>query len=159
MGVVVRARFRNCIADKAQSTGKAYSASEILDLMYRATPVTYFISAIISTGIAGAELIYAANELVTFDPSSNQSCGVYLEDYLSYAGGRLLNPSATKQCQFCPVATTDDILATLGIFYDDRWRNFVVSLAYSVFNVGAALGFYWLFRMPKGLSRRRLGCA
>ena len=124
--------------------------------MYRATPVTYFINAIVSTGIAGVDLVCAANELVTFNPPSSQSCGAYLEDYLSYAGGRLLNPSASQQCQFCPVASTDDVLATLGIFYDDRWRNLFVSLAYSVFNVGAALALYWLFRTPKRPSHRKL---
>ncbi len=123
--------------------------------MYRVTPITYFVNAMVSTGTAGVDVVCAAKELVTIDPPDGQTCGTYLKDYLSFAGGRLLNPDGMQQCQFCPVADTDTLLATLGIYFDDRWRNLGITLAYSVGNVLIALGLYWAFRVPKQSWRGR----
>lgn len=117
--------------------------------MYRATPVTYLVSSMISTGVGGVPIVCAANELVKFDPPTGQTCSQYLTDYLSYAGGSLLNPTATQQCQFCPVSDTNTLLAGVGIFFDHRWRDFGITLAYSAINIALALGLYWLFRVPK----------
>jgi ABC-type multidrug transport system permease subunit len=117
--------------------------------MYRATPVTYLVSSMISTGVGGVPIVCAANELVKFDPPTGQTCSQYLTDYLSYAGGSLLNPTATQQCQFCPVSDTNTLLAGVGIFFEHRWRDFGITLAYSAINIALALGLYWLFRVPK----------
>lgn len=69
---------------------------------------------------------------------------------MNEVGGKLLNFEATEQCKFCPVSNTDNILAAIGIYYEDRWRNFTISVAYSIVNVAGALCLYWLFRVPKG---------
>lgn len=124
--------------------------------MYRATPVTYFINAIVSTGVAGGDIVCAASEIIKFAPPSGQTCSLYLKEYMSYAGGTLLNPRATKQCDFCRVAGTDSVLASLEIYFGHRWRNFGISLIYSAVNVGGALCLYWLFRVPKAPGRRRV---
>ena len=52
-------------------------------------------------------------------------------------------------CQFCPVEDTDALLASVGVFYDQRWRDFGISLVYSAVNIGLALGLYWIARVPK----------
>ena len=122
--------------------------------MYRVTPVTYFINAMVSTGLSGVEVTCAPDEILKFEPAGGQDCGSYLQEYIKTAGGRLLNPSATQQCQFCSVSDTDSLLATLWINYEDRWRNFGITLAYSGFNVAGALCLYWLARVPKGARRR-----
>ncbi|MCJ1270047.1 hypothetical protein MMC22_009941 [Lobaria immixta] len=122
--------------------------------MYRVTPVTYFIDALVSTGLSGVEVICAANEILNFDPTDGQDCDSYLKEYMHEMGGSLLNPGATQQCQFCPVSTTDNLLAAIGIQYEDRWRNFAITLVYSAINVAGALCFYWIFRVPKGAHRR-----
>lgn len=117
--------------------------------MYRVSPVAYFVSALVSTGIAGAKVVCAANEVVTFDPPNGQDCISYLSEYISSAGGSLLNPTANQQCQFCPAANTDAVLATLGIYSHHHWRNYGISLVYSLFNVAGALLLYWLVRVPR----------
>lgn len=122
--------------------------------MYRATPITYFLAAIVSTGIAGANVVCAANEIVKFAPPSGLTCGAYLQPYMISVRNTLLNANATTQCEVCPVARTDDLLAQLGIHYDDRWRNFGITLAYSVFNIAGAMVLYWLVRVPKGPRRQ-----
>ena len=124
--------------------------------MYRVTPVTYFISALVSTGLAGARVTCASNEIVKFDPADGQNCSSYLQEYISTAGGSLINPRATEQCQFCPFSYTDHLLATLGIYFDHRWRDYAITIVYSVVNAAGALFLYWLFRVPKGARRKNI---
>jgi ABC-type multidrug transport system permease subunit len=124
--------------------------------MYRVSPVTYLVSAMVSTGVAGVNVVCAANEIVRFNPPSGQTCSSYLKAYMSYMGGTLLNPSATEQCEFCRSADTDSVLASRSIYFEDRWRNFGISLIYSAVNVVGALCLYYLFRVPKGPRRRNV---
>ena len=118
--------------------------------MYRSTPITYFVNAMVSTGIAGVSVNCSAREILRFDPPLGQTCEIYLKDYIGRSGGTLLNPTALQQCQLCPVSLTDNVIARIGIFYHDRWRDFGISLVYSVVNVLGALVLYWAFRLPKG---------
>lgn len=122
--------------------------------MYRITPVTYFIDTMVSTGLAGVGVTCATKEILSFDTPNGQNCQSYLKDYVDEVGGYVLNPSGTSQCQFCPVSTTNDILAKLGVYYDVRWRNFTITVAFSIINIIGALFLYWLFRVPKGARRR-----
>lgn len=121
--------------------------------MYRSTPITYFVNAMVSTGIAGVRVQCSAEEIVKLDPPLNQTCGIYLHDYIIQVGASLLNPNARRQCQLCSVSGTDDIIRGFGVFYADRWRNFGLSLIYSVVNIVGALVLYWVFRVPKGARR------
>ena len=123
--------------------------------MYRSTPITYFVSAIVSTGVGKAVVQCSAKETVQFDPPNGQSCGIYLQPYLAASGGTLLNPNAMQQCQICPISSTDDAIARIGIFYQDRWRNLGITISYSIFNFIAALFLYWLFRVPKTFQRAK----
>ena len=63
--------------------------------MYYATPLTYFINVLVSTGLSGVEIICTAKEILRFDPASGQSCSSYLKEYMHAAGGSLLNLQAT----------------------------------------------------------------
>ncbi len=122
--------------------------------MYRITPLTYFINTLVSTGLGGVQVECTTNEILEFDPANGKDCGSYLKDYMNQAGGGLLNPQAMRECRSCPVSSTDSLLAALGIYYEDRWRNFAITLVYSFVNVAGALCLYWLFRVPKGARRR-----
>ena len=126
--------------------------------MYRATPITYLVGAMISSGLAGANVQCSTDEILKFDPPNGEACGPYLENFNYETGARLLNPSAQQGCQLCLFSTADSIIARFGMFYDDRWKNFAISLVYSIFNVVAALILYWLFRVPKGvrLAKRHI---
>ena len=60
-----------------------------------------------------------------------------MNQYISRAGGYLTNPNATSSCQFCALRTTDQFMEeSFDIFYDHRWRDLGLMIAYSVFNVG-----------------------
>lgn len=117
--------------------------------MYRVSPFTYLVSAVLSTGLAQTNVVCAANEILRLSPPAGQTCAEFLGPYMHFAGGQLLNPSSTTQCEFCSVATTDTFLAQLNIYYIDRWRNVGILFAYVGFNVVGAIFLYWLARVPK----------
>ncbi|KAJ9255969.1 putative ABC transporter [Paecilomyces variotii] len=118
--------------------------------MYRVSPFTYLVSAMLSTGVSGTNVVCEDVELLRFDPPSNMTCGDYMNPYISKAGGYVANPDATTNCGFCQMSDTDTFLATVSSYYKDAWRNFGFMWIYIFFNVVAAVGIYWLARVPKG---------
>ncbi|KAK2797837.1 ABC multidrug transporter mdr3 [Emmonsiellopsis sp. PD_5] len=117
--------------------------------MYRLSPFTYFVSAVLSVGVAQTDVHCSDIELLKVPPPDGQTCIEYFRDFMMIAGGQPVNPNATDMCQFCPTVKTDDYLAQVNIFYADRWRNIGILFAYIIFNVLGAIGLYWLLRVPK----------
>ncbi|KAK7035399.1 Multidrug resistance protein [Paramarasmius palmivorus] len=118
--------------------------------MWRVSPFTYWTSAMMSSALADAPAYCSDVEVSIFNPPSNSTCGEYLSDYLSVAGGKLTDPSATSQCEYCSITNTTMFLTSVNTSYDDAWRNFGIMWAYIFFNLFATLFFYWLARVPKG---------
>ncbi|OAA64160.1 ABC-2 type transporter [Akanthomyces lecanii RCEF 1005] len=123
--------------------------------MYRVSPFTYLVSAILSTGLANTEVTCAANEYVKFDPPNGSTCNDFLKDYVDKAGGYLLNPDATSECNFCTIKDTNVYLKTLSSSYTHRWRDFGIGMVYIVVNIAGALVLYWLVRMPKSKNKKK----
>jgi ABC-type multidrug transport system permease subunit/ABC-type multidrug transport system ATPase subunit len=125
--------------------------------MYRVSPFTYLVSAMLSTAVANTNVVCAANEYMKFRPLNGTTCGEYMASYINGipqmglpgAGGYLLDPTATDECAFCTIRDTNTFLASVKSSYDDRWRNFGLMFVYIAFNVAAALFVYWLVRVPK----------
>ncbi|CAK7202027.1 Multidrug resistance protein [Sporothrix eucalyptigena] len=117
--------------------------------MYRLSPFTYLVSAMLSVGVANTQVTCASNEYLTFDPPSGQTCFEYMNDYMLTAGGYLTNDNATTACNFCSIRDTNTALASVLSYYSERWRNFGILWAYIIFNIGGALFVYWLTRVPK----------
>ena len=134
--------------------------------MYRVSPFTYLINGMLATGLANTEATCADIEYSTFDPREDETCGDYVRAYIKQAGGYVLNPDATSQCRFCPIRDTNVYLRQLVSEYSTRWRNFGmlysspwafphsnnpigIMFAFIIFNIAAALFFYWLARVPR----------
>ncbi len=117
--------------------------------MYRLSPLTYLIGGLSATGLGGRHVVCSATELNVFQPPSGQTCGEYLKTYLLKAPGQLTNPEALGNCSYCPLSNADQFLATSGIAWNDRWRNFGIVWAYIVFNIAAAMILYYVFRISK----------
>ena len=117
--------------------------------MYRISPLTYLVDGIAATGMHGRNVTCAANELSRFNPPVGQTCQTYLAAFLKTAPGRLMNPTATTQCEYCPVSTSDQFLSGVAISWDSRWRNYGIGFAYTVFNIAMAVLLYWSFRVAK----------
>jgi len=123
--------------------------------MYRISPFTYLVSAMLSTGIANTAVVCSDIEFLHLDPPVGSTCGTYFADYIAVAGGYLQDINATSDCSFCSVADTNALLRSLNIDYADRWRNFGIMWAYIIFNVFMAVGLYWLARVPKNKKEEK----
>jgi ATP-binding cassette, subfamily G (WHITE), member 2, PDR len=118
--------------------------------LYRVSPLSYWISAVLTTGLANVEVTCASNEWTAISVPNGQTCGDYMADYISRVGGYLLDPKATSDCSYCKVKDTNIFLSSISSEYKDRWRNFGIMWAFIAFNIVAALALYWLVKMPKG---------
>ncbi|EXJ88084.1 hypothetical protein A1O1_05012 [Capronia coronata CBS 617.96] len=118
--------------------------------LYRASPLSYFVSAVLSTGLANVHVTCAENEFTTLDPPSGQTCADYMRQYIADAGGYLLDGNATSDCHYCKIKETNAYLSVLHVDYSTRWRDFAIMWVYVVFNIAAAMLLYWVARMPKG---------
>jgi ATP-binding cassette, subfamily G (WHITE), member 2, PDR len=119
--------------------------------MYRLSPFTYIVSAVLSVGLAGTAVKCSSIELLNLaPPNAGETCESFLGAYVSSAGGQLMNPNATSSCEYCSLATTDQFLDAESIYFSERWRNIGILFAYCAFNIFAAVFLYWLARVPKG---------
>ncbi|KAF2401005.1 pleiotropic drug resistance protein PDR [Trichodelitschia bisporula] len=123
--------------------------------MYRVSPFTYLVSAVLSTGLANTNVHCASNEYLHFKPPNGSTCGEYMDPYIKFASGYLLDREATDDCSFCAISSTNTFLAAVSSDFNDRWRNFGIMWVYVAFNTAAALFFYWYFRMPKGERKEK----
>ncbi|KAH9480206.1 Brefeldin A resistance protein [Psilocybe cubensis] len=127
--------------------------------MYRVSPYTYLLEGFAGQALGHRPVSCSPIEFVTVEPPNNLTCGQYMADFISTAGGYLQNPDATSGCQFCGVNNTDQYLASyFNIFYDHRWRNIGFMIVFSMFNVFAIYTLTYLFRIHTGSflpSRKR----
>lgn len=122
--------------------------------LYRASPLSYWVSAILSTGLANVEVKCASNEWTSISPPDGQKCGDYMADYISRFGGYLKDSEAESGCKYCKMGDTNVFLASIDSEYSTRWRNFGIIWVYIVFNIFAAMALYYLVRMPKGKKKK-----
>jgi ATP-binding cassette subfamily G (WHITE) protein 2 (SNQ2) len=119
--------------------------------MYRLSPYTYLIEGLLGQAIGKQTITCATKELVTLTPPSGQTCGNFMNSYITNVGGYLTNPDATSGCEFCSVRTTDQFLGgNFHIFYSHHWRNFAFMLAFVCFNISCIFLFTYLFRIRTG---------
>ncbi|KAL4861602.1 hypothetical protein BDV12DRAFT_203849 [Aspergillus spectabilis] len=117
--------------------------------MYRVSPFTYWIGGMAGTQVHNRQVVCSTSELSIFNPPSGQTCMQYLQDYATAAGGQILNPDATSDCNYCPLTVADQSLAGSGIYYSQRWRNFGIMWAFITFNIFMAVTMYYLLRVKK----------
>ena len=122
--------------------------------MYRLSPFTYLVSSMLSVGVANTNVVCSDIEILTIQPPPNLTCQAYMGPYISGAGGYLTNPDATADCGFCQVRDTNVFLDQVNSSYANRWRDFGIMWVYVVFNVAAAVGIYWLARVPKKAKKK-----
>ncbi|KAF9000471.1 ABC transporter CDR4 [Cyathus striatus] len=101
--------------------------------MYRLSPFTYIIDAMLSTAVANAPAFCSDIEIRHFEPPALK-----------------LAANATSDCQYCQITSTNEFLSSINSDYSHRWRNFGLLWVFIGFNMAMAVFFYWLARVPKG---------
>ncbi|CAI7673956.1 unnamed protein product [Penicillium pancosmium] len=122
--------------------------------MYRVSPFTYLVSAVLSTGLSGSDATCSDIELLKVDPPTGQTCIEYLGEYAKFAQAKLFNEDATSGCEICSITNADQFLLQLNIKFSDHWRNIGLLFVYIGVNILGALLLYWLARVPKKWSRK-----
>ena len=123
--------------------------------MYRVSPFTYFVEGMLVTAVADTTVECSAIEFLNFEPTNGQSCEAYMAPYIASAGGYLRDTTATSNCEFCALRETNTFLESFGLNYGNRWRDFGILWAYCIFNIAAAIVFYWVFRVPKNSGKEK----
>lgn len=125
--------------------------------MLRVNPLTYAVEGLLGTTLADAPVQCAANEIVRMAPAGGATCAEYLAGFLQAAGGYIAGGTAnsTQECQYCGLADTNAFLAGINMNFGNRWRDFGFLWAYIIFNLSAALFFYWLVRVPKASKKAK----
>ncbi|CUM66587.1 uncharacterized protein PRCAT00004256001 [Priceomyces carsonii] len=118
--------------------------------MYRCSPFTYLIQGVLATSLSNTKLSCTDANFVRFNPPSGDTCGQYMESYMKIAGGYLLNNDTTSECAFCPMTETNDYLATINVFWSQRWRNWGIFVSFIGINILLTIALFWFARVPKG---------
>ncbi|CCM02003.1 uncharacterized protein FIBRA_04077 [Fibroporia radiculosa] len=119
--------------------------------MYRLSPYTYLIEALLGQAVGHSEITCAPVELVKVELPSGQTCDQYLGNFINTAGGYVTSPNATGSCEYCAYRTTDAFLGeSFNISYSNHWRDFGIFCAFIIFNIACIFLFTYLFRIRTG---------
>lgn len=115
--------------------------------MYRVSPYTYLVEGLLGYALGHQPITCSSAELVPITPPAGQTCGQYMDPYISLVGGYLADRDATDTCRFCQFQTTDGFLEnSFNIFYSHHWRNLGIFAAFIVINVST---FFELFSLER----------
>ncbi|RMJ21434.1 ABC transporter [Aspergillus sp. HF37] len=117
--------------------------------MYRVSPFTYWVGGVAAAQLHNRPIRCSPVEVSIFDPPDGMTCAQYLRPYLQAAPGYLSNGNATQNCEYCSLSTADQYLASVNMFWGQRWRNFGVFWAFIAFDIAAAVLLYYAFRIMK----------
>ncbi|CCD25961.2 ATP-binding cassette transporter SNQ2 NDAI_0G01850 [Naumovozyma dairenensis CBS 421] len=115
--------------------------------MWKASPLTYFVQNMIGIMLHDKKVVCSKKELNYFNPPAGQTCGEYMDPFLSGATGYINNPDATSDCAYCLYEVGDNYLASISAPYSNLWRNFGIFWIYIVFNIIAMVSLYYLLHV------------
>lgn len=115
--------------------------------MYYINPSTWWIGGVLAATLHDAPVECAPSETARFDAPAGQTCESYAGSFAGAAGGYLLNPDATSDCQYCSLSSGDQYLAQLNVAAGDKWRDFGIFLAFVVSNWALVYFFIYTVRI------------
>jgi ABC-type multidrug transport system permease subunit len=97
--------------------------------LYYLNPFNYLIGGLVVPIVWDVDVQCNDQEYAIFDPPSGQTCGAYMEEFLSTNPGYLNDPSATANCQYCQYSKGSEYLATLNLpRWVYGWRDICLTL-------------------------------
>lgn len=121
--------------------------------MYYVSPLTYIVQGLLSAGVTGAVITCSSREVLSIKAPEGITCGDYLQTFAQSAAGNILTPDAYNNCDYCSMVSSEAFLNSIHAHVNQAWRNFGITLAYTVINILLALFFYWLGRVPKNKKK------
>ncbi len=109
------------------------------NFLYNVNPLRFVISPLIANELHDLVVTCTSAELIRFTAPMGQTCTQWAGNYLSAAGGYLVDPNAMGNCEFCPIAVGDQFFASFGISFSERGRDAGILVAFIAFNFIATL--------------------
>ena len=131
-----------------------YQIPGVWKWLYKVSPLNYWVSAVLSTGVGNVEVRCSKGEMVKFAAPEGSTCTDYMSEYIERMGGYVTD-GMDSECAYCRVADTNVWLEGVGVEYGERWRNFGIVWVYVAANILGAVALYWVARMPKSGRRTR----
>ncbi|KAI4716566.1 putative ABC transporter [Aureobasidium sp. EXF-10727] len=119
--------------------------------MYYVNPSTYWISGVLAKTLDGIRVECTPSETAMFNVPNGQTCQSYAGAFAASAGGYLLNPDASADCQYCPYEYANGYLASLNIKASQAWRDLGIFCIFVVSNWALVYFFIYTVRI-KGWS-------
>jgi len=110
--------------------GLFFLSSDLGLTSHQVNPSQWWISGVLAAALHNQPIQCTSTETAKFDPPPGQTCSSYAGAFAQTAGGYLLNPTASAECQYCPYSNADQYLATLNISADQKWRDFGIFLIF-----------------------------
>ncbi|OCF41123.1 ABC transporter [Kwoniella heveanensis CBS 569] len=105
--------------------------------LYWINPFNYLIGGLVSRIVWNVDVQCAESEFGVFDPPQGQTCGQYMQSFLSENPGYLQDPSATSQCQYCSYSKGYEYLASLNLPDKlDGWRDIAITALFVLSSYG-----------------------
>lgn len=83
--------------------------------LYWVNPLTWLVRGLIGNILHGVEVQCGENELVTFQPPSNQTCGEYAGEWVSKTYGYIVDSNALVDCRYCQFKSGDEYAQIVNI--------------------------------------------
>ncbi|KAI9499314.1 ABC-2 type transporter-domain-containing protein [Zychaea mexicana] len=106
--------------------------------MYPLDPFHYYVEGLTVNEMKDLPIQCNSRDFLTLDPPPGQTCGSYMQQYLSSptSTGYLDNPDATAQCRYCSYSSGKEYYTSMFQWSEQhRWRNFGIIVCYFAFNV------------------------
>ncbi|KAI8354605.1 ABC-2 type transporter-domain-containing protein [Choanephora cucurbitarum] len=119
--------------------------------MYWLDPYHYLIEGLVVNVMDGVQVQCSENDYITINAPSGQTCQQYMSEFFQSGGpGYLGNPDASGSCNYCQYSRGNDYYEQrIGWSFSNRWRDFGILCAYTVFNCLMFIFFVFLFRKAK----------
>ena len=101
--------------------------------MYHLTPFTYLIEGLTVNALGGLVIRCTDSQFNFLTPPSGQECLAFLEPFTTAGSGyaQLVN----GDCGYCAFSTGNEFLTTLGMSFNNRYRDVGLMCAYILFNI------------------------
>ncbi|KAI1938355.1 ATP-binding cassette transporter snq2 [Ophidiomyces ophidiicola] len=123
--------------------------------MYWLTPFRYLFEGYLGVVTNKIPVRCSSKEFARFSAPPGLTCEQYVGPFIQKSGG-YVTTEPSGMCAFCAYANGNEFAASFHVFYQYKWRDFVVFISFIVFNFLAVYVLSWLYLRGVPAMRRRL---
>jgi ATP-binding cassette subfamily G (WHITE) protein 2 (SNQ2) len=119
--------------------------------LYELDPFTRLVGGMVVTELHDLPVVCSPSELNSFTiPDTFANCGSYMSEYFNNGGLGYVVSNVTQTCDYCAYKVGDQFYTSLGLNFDNRWRDLGIFAAF----VGSNLIFLLLGSRYLNFNRR-----